>query len=110
MRPFARMHLQSSAKSLRSPNEMGSTSLPAWRYRRSSRDRVPVQSTHASMNGSSPTSADAELRARYDLLVERSPQGSIFATSWWLDAVAPGGWRMHCAEKGEELVAAWPTV
>jgi Acetyltransferase (GNAT) domain len=62
------------------------------------------------MNGSSPTSADAELRARYDLLVERSPQGSVFAASWWLDAVAPGGWRMNCAEKGEELVAAWPTL
>jgi Acetyltransferase (GNAT) domain len=62
------------------------------------------------MNGSSPTSADAELLARYDQLVERSPQGSVFVTSWWLDAVEPGGWRMHCAEKGEELVAAWPTL
>lgn len=62
------------------------------------------------MNGSSPTSVEAELRAQYDLLVERSPQGSIFATSWWLDAVAPGRWRMNCAEKGDELVAAWPTV
>jgi len=62
------------------------------------------------MNGSSTTSADAELRERYDLLVERSPEGSVFVTSWWLDAVAPEGWRMHCAEKGDELVAAWPTV
>lgn len=62
------------------------------------------------MNGSSPTSAETELRARYDRLVERSPQGSIFAASWWLDAVEPRGWRMHCAEKGDELVAAWPTL
>ena len=62
------------------------------------------------MNGSSPTSADAELRASYDLLVERSPQGSIFVTSWWLDAVEPGGWEMHCAQKGDELIAAWPTL
>jgi hypothetical protein len=62
------------------------------------------------MSVSAPTSAQADLRARYDELVERSPQGSIFATSWWLDAVAPGRWEMHCAEKGDELVAAWPTV
>jgi hypothetical protein len=67
------------------------------------------------MSGSSTTSRVAERKPappapRYDDLVARSPQGSIFATSWWLDAVAPGSWRRHELEKGEELVAAWPTV
>ncbi len=62
------------------------------------------------MSSSSPTPAEADLRTRYDELVARSPQGSIFATSWWLDAVACDRWRMHTVEKGEELVAAWPTV
>ncbi len=63
-----------------------------------------------SKTNSPPTSETAEGRSRYDDLVARSPQGSIFATSWWLDAVAPGRWRMHTVEKGQELIAAWPTV
>jgi hypothetical protein len=46
----------------------------------------------------------------YDELVSRSPQGSVFASSWWLDAVAPGTWRAHALERGGEVVAAWPTV
>ncbi len=69
------------------------------------------------MTGSSTTSSVADrgpagpaLRERYDDLVGRSPQGSIFAASWWLDAVAPGAWRPHDVEKGDELLAAWPTV
>jgi Acetyltransferase (GNAT) domain len=68
------------------------------------------------MTGSSSTPSVAEpgpppaLRDRYDDFVGRSPQGSIFATSWWLDAVAPGGWRLHDVQKGDDLVAAWPTV
>lgn len=57
-----------------------------------------------------PAGAASASRERYDELVARSPQGSIFATSWWLDAVAPGSWRAHELEKGDELVAAWPTV
>jgi Acetyltransferase (GNAT) domain len=45
----------------------------------------------------------------YDELVAGSPQGSVFARSWWLDAVAPGGWRAHVVELGGAR-AAWPTV
>lgn len=61
------------------------------------------------MSGSSSTSAERESAfgeaAEYDAVVARSPQGSVFATSWWLDAAAPGSWRAHLAEG-----AAWPTV
>jgi GNAT acetyltransferase-like protein len=46
----------------------------------------------------------------YDELVHRSPQGSVFAGSWWLDAVAGGRWRTHAVEEGGAVVAAWPTV
>lgn len=53
--------------------------------------------------------ADAE-RAAYDELVARSPQGSVFSTSWWLDAVAGSGWRAHAVERQGATVAAWPTV
>src|SRR5438105_1394961 len=37
--------------------------------------------------------------APYDELVATSPQGSVFCTSWWLDAVAPGRWRAHELEE-----------
>jgi hypothetical protein len=49
-------------------------------------------------------------RAAYDELVVASPQGSVFSSSWWLDAVAGGRWRPHGVEGGDGLVAAWPTV
>lgn len=46
----------------------------------------------------------------YDDLVEDSPQGSVFATSWWLDAVAEGRWRANAVDDDGEVAAAWPTV
>jgi lipid II:glycine glycyltransferase (peptidoglycan interpeptide bridge formation enzyme) len=46
----------------------------------------------------------------YDAFVESSPQGSLFCSSWWLDAVAPGRWRSNAIEENGEVVAAWPTV
>jgi hypothetical protein len=46
----------------------------------------------------------------YDELVVRSPQGSLFASSWWLEAVAPGRWRTHAVERDGAVVAAWPTI
>ena len=46
----------------------------------------------------------------YDELVAASPQGSIFASSWWLDAVAGGRWRPHRLDAQGSIVAAWPTV
>ena len=46
----------------------------------------------------------------YDALVERSPQGSVFALSWWLDAVAHNSWRAHVIDAGEEPAAAWPSA
>ena len=63
------------------------------------------------MKTSSPTSEQADRpRRAYDELVERSPQGSVFAMSWWLEAVAPGRWRTHLVEGDGAAVAAWPTV
>jgi hypothetical protein len=46
----------------------------------------------------------------YDDLVEESPQGSVFATSWWLDAVAEGRWRTNTVGDDGDVAAAWPTV
>jgi len=46
----------------------------------------------------------------YDELVARSPQGSVFSSSWWLDAVAGDSWQPNLLEAGGEVVAAWPTV
>jgi hypothetical protein len=63
------------------------------------------------MSASPPTSEQADSQPRgYDELVERSPQGSVFATSWWLEAVAPGRWRTHLVERDGAAVAAWPTI
>jgi len=46
----------------------------------------------------------------YDELVKRSPQGSIFAHRWWLEAVAPGMYEILEIKKGNEIQAAWPVV
>ena len=48
--------------------------------------------------------------ADYDRFVSRSPQGTLFSSSWWLDAVAPGRWRSNQVVDDGEIVAAWPTV
>jgi hypothetical protein len=54
--------------------------------------------------------AEAQAASAYDRFVAESPQGSVFCTSWWLDAVAPGAWRAHEVEEKGRIVAAWPTV
>lgn len=72
--------------------------------------------TAPSRTGSEAGSPDAGLRsadgslAAYDALVDRSPQGILFCHSWWLDAVAPGRWRILSAGQGGDLRAAWPIV
>jgi len=61
----------------------------------------------------SPPVSIAEPRVEttaYDEFVASSPQGSIFAASWWLDAIAPGSWQAHTVEEADRIVAAWPTV
>ena len=50
------------------------------------------------------------LPLNYDELVTRSPQGSIFAHRWWLEAVAPGMYEILEIKKGDEIQAAWPIV
>ena len=54
--------------------------------------------------------AETQAASAYDRFVAESPQGSVFCTSWWLDAVAPGSWRSHEVEQKGRIVAAWPTV
>jgi hypothetical protein len=46
----------------------------------------------------------------YDEFVAKSPQGSVFAHRWWLDAVAPGRYQIFVARKGSQLDAVWPIV
>ncbi len=43
-------------------------------------------------------------------LIEVSPQSSIYARPWWLDAVAPGRWEYLTLEKGDDVQAAMPIV
>lgn len=47
---------------------------------------------------------------RYDQFVSRSPQGTLFCTTWWLNAVAPNFHRILTVEEGGEVQAAWPIV
>jgi lipid II:glycine glycyltransferase (peptidoglycan interpeptide bridge formation enzyme) len=42
--------------------------------------------------------------------VKLSPQGSIFAHRWWLEAVAPGMYEILEVKKGDGIQAAWPIV
>jgi hypothetical protein len=50
------------------------------------------------------------LPLNYDELVKRSPQASIFAHRWWLEAVAPGMYEILEIKKGDGIQAAWPIV
>jgi hypothetical protein len=49
-------------------------------------------------------------RERYDSSVASFPQGTLFCTAWWLDAVAPGQWGEVTVEKGGQLFARLPYV
>ena len=46
----------------------------------------------------------------YDRFLETSPQGSVFASTWWLDAVAPGRHRLITVTGDSSIEAAWPLV
>lgn len=46
----------------------------------------------------------------YEALVGESPQGSIYCHRWYLDAVAPGSYRILSVQRGDSLAAAWPIV
>jgi hypothetical protein len=50
------------------------------------------------------------LPSTYEELVKRSPQGSIFAHRWWLEAVAPGMYEILEINEGGGIRAAWPIV
>ena len=44
----------------------------------------------------------------YDAFVDSSPQGSLFHTSWWLDAVAQNSYAILSIKRNDEILAAWP--
>ena len=46
----------------------------------------------------------------YEELVKRSPQGSIFAHRWWLEAVASGMYEILEIKNSDGIQAAWPIV
>jgi len=49
-------------------------------------------------------------RESYEEFVARSPQGTLFCSAWWLDAVAPNDYRILTVQRGGEILAAWPIV
>lgn len=51
-------------------------------------------------------------REAHDAVVAASPQGSIFAESWWLDlAAGPTRWRPYVLRGGDGApVASWPVI
>ena len=51
-----------------------------------------------------------KLPSTYEELVQRSPQGSIFAHRWWLEAVAPGMHKILEIRRNDGVRAAWPVV
>jgi hypothetical protein len=57
-----------------------------------------------------PTARFAKLPVTYEDLVTQSPQGSIFAHRWWLEAVAPGMYEILKINEGDGIQAAWPIV
>lgn len=50
------------------------------------------------------------LPSTYEELVKRSPQGSIFAHRWWLEAVAPERYEILEVRNRGGLHAGWPVV
>jgi hypothetical protein len=63
----------------------------------------------AAIPSAAPTRSPA-LPSTYEELVKRSPQGSIFAHRWWLEAVAPGMYEILEIKEGGGIRAAWPIV
>lgn len=47
----------------------------------------------------------SEVAAEWDALVDASRQGTIFNRLWWLDAVAPDGYRLVLVKRGKEILA-----
>ncbi|THD77681.1 MAG: GNAT family N-acetyltransferase [Phenylobacterium sp.] len=64
----------------------------------------------ASADPAAGRSSEARPPATYDELVQRSPQGSIFAKRWWLEAVAPGAHEILEINRGGAVHCAWPVV
>ena len=52
--------------------------------------------------------ARPEMVDAYHAFVKNSPQGSIYCHTWWLEAVAPGLWRVLLIMRDGQIDAAWP--
>lgn len=61
---------------------------------------IAFENTHILKNGD-------EMRG-WDKFVANSPQGCIFCSSWWLDAVCPGSYQILVFMNGASIVAGIP--
>lgn len=59
---------------------------------------------------SDKTRSNVGLPRTYEELLDQSPQESIYANTWWLDAVAPNSYEVIELRNNEGLLAAWPVV
>jgi hypothetical protein len=62
------------------------------------------------MGSYTPTESTPEFLGRYHAFVDGSPQRSIYCHTWWLEATAPGCYRILTVEKDNQIHAAWPLV
>jgi hypothetical protein len=69
-----------------------------------------MEDTESATKDTTPVELLPKIPSTYEDLVRRSPQGSIFAHRWWLDAVAPGMYEILEVKKGDGIQAAWPIV
>ena len=88
--------------------------IPAEEERRNisgnSQSSLYIEGGRLIIKDNAPVSGSEKLPLNYDELVKRSPQGSIFAHRWWLEAVAPGMYEILEVKKGDGIQAAWPIV
>jgi hypothetical protein len=76
--------------------------------------RVPLLEEASQRNNTvdslGPPTQSAKRPTTYEELVACSPQASIFAHRWWLDAVAPGMYEILEVSQQGQIKAAWPLV
>ena len=108
-RPFPSPGKKATQKSIPAPRliraEEGRRNLTG-----NSNSGLYIEGGRLIIKDTAPVRESEKLPSTYDELVKRSPQGSIFAHRWWLEAVAPGMYEILEIKKGDEIQAAWPIV